>query len=484
MRILSQMMGDKMNTFPILQRAVRRVGGSRLDALIHDRRGAAAVTIALAFTAIAGLAGLGAETATWYYTQRKMQGAADAAAHTGATALMMGVGSPAAKIQACSVALNFANSPTPDFTCDPNTNVYIPPRSGSHTGATDAVEVDLSQSPSLMFSGMFMSSTPTISVRSVATASANTNPPCVMALDTNSEPSLSTNGTPALALNSCSLYVNSSGTNALNMGGGTINAAAAYVVGGMNGSGLTTTNGLHTGVPPHPDPYAYLSNPTSVPGSPSCGSTNNDHVSGNKTETWCKDHPGGTFVFNNGVQVDGGSTLNLCPGTYYVNGGTVTLQGGAILNAPPTANTTPPMSSSLCGTNTTGGVTIILMNNTTGGNPANLNFTANSVANLTAPTSGTYSGVSIFQERTTCSGNSTQCANSLDGGGTQNIQGAIYVPNNSVDFQGGASSGALAATCTQLFAYKINFSGTSNLNTSCASAGTQTVYVTSSSLVE
>jgi hypothetical protein len=190
------------------------------------------------------------------------------------------------------------------------------------------------------------------------------------------------------------------------------------------------------------------------------------------------------YVFTGGVQVDGGSTLNFCPGTYYIDGGTLSLQGGAILNAPPTANTTPPMSSTLCGTNTTGGVTIILMNHTTGGNPANINFTANSIVNMTAPTSGTYSGVALFQERTTCSGNSTQCANSLDGGGTQNIQGAIYMPNNSVDFQGGASSGSLKATCTQLFAYKINFSGNSNLYTTCGSAGTKTVYVTSSQLVE
>jgi len=452
------------------------------SALIHDTRGAAALTIAVAFTGLAGLAGLGAEGATWYYTQRSMQGAADAAAHTAATALMMEATSDAAKTQAKSVAANFGFSSGTGATV----TVNIPPTSGSHTSSTDAAEVLISQPVTMMFSGMFMSSAPTIRTRSVAMASANTNPPCVMAMDQNSEVGMSTNGTPALNLTGCSLYVNAAASNALNMGGGTITTPAAYIVGNHAGSGLNTptTQDTHTGVPPHPDPYAYLSNPTSTPPSPSCGSQNNDHVSGNRTETWCKDHPNGTFVFNNGVQVDGGSTLNLCPGTYYVNGGTVNLQGGAVLNAPPTANTTPPMSSSLCGTNTTGGVTIILMNSTTGGNPANLNFTANSTANLTAPSSGTYAGVALFQARTTCSGNSNQCANSLDGGGTQNIQGAIYIPNNSVDFQGGASSGALAATCTQLFAYKINFSGTSNLSTTCSGVGTQTVYVTASSLVE
>jgi Flp pilus assembly protein TadG len=479
------MMGVSMNACnPMFQRAVTRAAGRRLRALIRDRGGAAAVTIALSFTGVAGLAGIGAETASWYYTQRSMQGAADAAAHTAATALMQlgnsDVAKAAAKVEACSVARNF------NFTCDTATNVHIPPTSGTHAGSTDAVEVDLSQPMQMMFSGMFMSTAPTVSTRSVAMAAANTSPPCVFAMDKNSETGMSTNGTPALNLTGCSLYVNAAGTNALSMGGGTITTPAAYIVGSNTGTGLNTPTpqDTHNGVPPHNDPYGSVANVTSVPPSPTCGSQNNDHVSGNRTETWCKDHANGTFVFTNGVQVDGGSTLNLCPGTYYVNGGTVNLQGGATLNAPPTANTTPPMSSTLCGTNTTGGVTIILMNSTTGGNPANLNFTANSTANLTAPSSGTYSGLAIFQARTTCSGNSNTCANSLDGGGTQNIQGAIYVPNNAVDFQGGASSGALAATCTQLFAYKINFSGTSNLSTSCASAGTATVYVNSSQLVE
>ena len=474
-------MGDKMTAFvPMLQRATR-TAQTRFGDLIRDRRGAAALTIAVAFTGLAGLAGLGAEGATWYYTQRSMQGAADAAAHTAATALMMEATSDAAKTQAKSVAANFGFSSGTGATV----TVNIPPSSGSHKTSTDAAEVLISQPVTMLFSGMFMSSAPTIQTRSVAMASANTSPPCVMAMDKHSETGMSTNGTPALNLNGCSLYVNAAASNALNMGGGTITTPAAYIVGNHTGTGLNTPTAqdTHTGVPPHVDPYAYLSNPTSDPSSPS-GTKNNYHLSGNKTDNLCSGVSNCTFVFTGGLKVDGGSTVNLCPGTYYVDGGTLSLAGGAVLNAPPTANTTPAMSSSICGTNTTGGVTIILMNSTTGGNPANISFGANSVVNMTAPSSGTYAGVALFQERATCSGNSNACANSLDGGSTQNIQGAIYFPNNAVDFNGGASSGALAATCTQLFAYTINFSGNSNLSTTCAGVGTQTVYVTSSSLVE
>ena len=49
-------------------------------AVLHDRSGTIAVLLALALSAIVGFAGLGTEVASWYYTKRAMQGAADAAA--------------------------------------------------------------------------------------------------------------------------------------------------------------------------------------------------------------------------------------------------------------------------------------------------------------------------------------------------------------------------------------------------------------------
>ena len=101
------------------------------------------VTIAVSFTAIAGLAGLGTETASWYYTQRSMQGATDVAAHTGATAKMMGTSSSAAITEAKSVAASYG------FTT--GVTVNIPPTSGSHISDTDAVEVIISQSMPVMF---------------------------------------------------------------------------------------------------------------------------------------------------------------------------------------------------------------------------------------------------------------------------------------------------------------------------------------------
>ena len=66
---------------------------SCLNALAADCSGAAAVTLALALSAVLGLAGLGTEVAAWYTARQTMQGAADAAAYTAMTAKSAGAGS-------------------------------------------------------------------------------------------------------------------------------------------------------------------------------------------------------------------------------------------------------------------------------------------------------------------------------------------------------------------------------------------------------
>jgi Flp pilus assembly protein TadG len=58
-----------------------------VSGLLRNRSGATAVTVALALTAVLGFAGLGTEAASWYYTKRNMQSAADAAAATAGASL-------------------------------------------------------------------------------------------------------------------------------------------------------------------------------------------------------------------------------------------------------------------------------------------------------------------------------------------------------------------------------------------------------------
>ena len=55
--------------------------------LIRDRRGAVAIMLAIALSAIIGFAGLGSEVAAWYFTTRSMQNAASSAAASAAAEL-------------------------------------------------------------------------------------------------------------------------------------------------------------------------------------------------------------------------------------------------------------------------------------------------------------------------------------------------------------------------------------------------------------
>ena len=69
----------------------------------------------------------------------------------------------------------------------------------------------------------------------------------------------------------------------------------------------------------------------------------------------------------------------------------------------------------------------------------------------------------------------------MQGGGTQNITGAIYFPKSTISYSGGASTGG--AQCTQLVADKITFTGGSTFNSNCSSVGTRTISYTNGSLV-
>ena len=62
----------------------------RLQRLLGDKSGAAAVVMALTLPVVLGGIGLGTEVGYWYFNQRKVQNAADMAAYAGAVELRAG----------------------------------------------------------------------------------------------------------------------------------------------------------------------------------------------------------------------------------------------------------------------------------------------------------------------------------------------------------------------------------------------------------
>ena len=468
---------------------------------VRDRRGAAAVMLAIALSGIIGFAGLGSEVAAWYFTTRSMQGAADAAAESAAAELAAGTvsGSSVSNDQlthtgrAVSATFNFSNGVS-----STTVTVNHPPltTTGLNSANCDSrlsgyncfVEVIVQQPQTPLLSSLFMSTGPTITTRAVGwanTAAASTG--CVVALNHTASRAAQNSGSGALTFNNCSIYSNSNASDGIYVGGsGQVNAQAAYVVGHINGT-VNTSQGSYTGVNPMVDPYANVAMPSS---STNCSGWST-YVNGNNglhlpnggvTLAILKPSTaGGTCAIPHDVQLDSGSTLVLCPGVYvFNNSSNLTMAGQSTLLAPPSATSNPTVSAACVG-DLTGGVTIVFANST--GNPGAPTIGGGATVNMTAPTTGATAGIAMFQQRTTCTGNGNGnggCPASLTGGGTQNVTGAIYFPNNQVNYAGGSSTGS---QCTQIVADTINFTGGSTFNSNCQDTGAQTINMTNGTLV-
>lgn len=422
-----------------------------LRQLRHDTAGATAVITALALSIIIGLAALGSEAAVWYVGKRTMQGAADSAAFSAGTSVMEGVtSSTIITAQAKSVAANYgyvdgANSVT--------VTVNKPPLSGGYTTNASAVEVIVQKPQGVLLATQYAPSSLTIASRAVALSGYVGNG-CVVALDKANIADVTDIGNSTLNLAGCSLYIDSPNSSALTLNGSAqITADAAYISGNVNNpSKITTTNGLHTGVPPIADPYAGVPMPTAG----ACDYTNYAAPGGT---TSIANPGGGTKTFCNGLTINSGSTVAFDPGTYVISGGTFKINGGATVT----------------GT----GVTFVLTGS--GSDYAQMDIEGGANVTITAPTTGPTAGLAFMQDRNApvISGSNT---NKFTGGSTQSITGAIYFPEQNVTFSGNASSGG--AICTQVIGLTLNFNGTSNFNNNCTGVGTKKIGSIPTVLVE
>jgi Flp pilus assembly protein TadG len=433
-----------------------------LRSLIQDRSGATAVAIALALTGLAGLGGLATDCASWYFTSRTMQSAADAAAYTAAVAKASSESTTdlinEAKWVAASSGYNFVNGSN-----GTTVTVNNPPASDSHTSDSAAVEVIISQPQTALLSSLFLSSGPTITRRSVATAGISGSG-CVLTLDRGNVQDLTDSGNSTLNLNSCSIYINSDdASGALTMSGNsTINTNSAYVVGGVSTSGnasLNTTNGTHTGATAINDPYASVAVPSDPTATGACTSNSQPFSGG----TLPAKDANGYVVLCNGINLGSNTSVTLPAGVYIMyggaNGGGFSIGGNATLTR-------------------TAGVTIVLTGS--GSNYATVNIGCNANVSITAPTTGATEGLAFFQDRNAPS-NSNNAA-SFSGNGTLSVTGAIYFPNNGVTVSG--NGGVMSATCTQLVAYTATFSGNSGFNNNCSGVGVQSFGGANATFVE
>ncbi|MDG4917190.1 pilus assembly protein TadG-related protein [Mesorhizobium sp. WSM4989] len=373
-----------------------------------------ATIFALSLPIIVGAAGLGVETSYWYYEDLKLQATADAAAYAGALEKI--AGSDTATITAAAT-----QSATDNSLANVTITVHTPPTSGSHM-TNKAVEVILNQSLDRMFTAIFSESKVPERARAVALIT-DTSKACVLALNPSAYQAALFSGNTSVKLTGCSVMSNSVQSDAVKVqGSAALQADCLIAVGGISLSNPVTTvcKSPITQALPASDPFSSL--PAPAAGNP-CKTVN-----GSKTSQTLQ--PG---TYCSGMDLKGNVTLQ--PGTYVV-------QGSLKINA----------NAAVSGT----GVTIFM----SGSNTVSMNGNATVTS---APTSGTYSGVLFYGDRTGTSTSST-----FNGTASSLLTGAIYFPKQQVNYLGNFSG---SGGCTQVVADKIQWSGSTTIKQNCSSLG-------------
>jgi Flp pilus assembly protein TadG len=398
---------------------------------LRDDSGQVIVLTVLSATAILGVVAFATDVGLLLRAKRVMQTAADSAALAGAAEIKFGDVQSAADADAAQNGI-----PTSAVT------VNTGPTSGPHQGNTAYIEVIVSQSEPTFFMKVFNLTSMTVSARAVATNVPS--PSCVDTLQSNpttptgkkgalvSVPGVAVTNGASLTLSSCGVIDDASGSGALTVSGaGVITAKAIGVVGteSLSGSG-TTTPAAVTGIAPITDPLSSVA--TAPPASEYTSGCLTD-PSITKSTTIGPASPTGYVCYNGLTFPKGSPTVTLNPGLYIING-----QGSANAYSLNVASGT-----TLNGT----GVTFYFVND------ASFNITNGATLNLTAPTSGSYSGLLFYQD----SGDSAM--DTFAGGSSGNLAGIFYLPAANLTFENGNSS----TFSTDLVVGSLDMSGAATL---------------------
>lgn len=232
---------------------------------------------------------------------------------------------------------------------------------------------------------------------------------CALALDGSAEKAVSLNINAKLKAPGCSIYANSSATDAVYIHGASqVEATTVCSSGGVDGQETAFSSDPVTDCPVYEDPLASFAGPSIQP-----GCTYNNYsvglfdlsevldaaLNGLAGDGHYTDYSISPGVYCGGIKVGLNANVTFEPGIYVLK------DGGLYVNA----------YGKITGT----GVGIYLT-----GTDAKFNFVPESVISLSAPTSGEMAGILIMEDRNGTSGTVHQI-NSDD---ARNLLGTIYLP--------------------------------------------------------
>jgi hypothetical protein len=407
-----------------------------LKTALRDERGNIAVITAILLPVLLGSLGIAFETANWYYVQRGIQNAADSAVIAAAT---NGTSSYATEAQAVAAQYGFTNG-VGGVTVSVLNSVACP------SGGSTCYSVSISKPVPLFLTQLLgyggnstYAGSPAQRLNATAVALQGTSPRvyCLLALAGSGAEGITSNGAPFANLQGCDVMSNTSAT------------CHGHDLDAGHGDAHTTSSGCgavqDSNMAVLPDPYYSLA--ANIPANtcssypqepakkkdPALPLTN--QLSG--SITW-----GATVVMCGDVQLTGDVALTTAsPGTVLV------IENGQLDTGTHTLQT-------LAGS----GLTIIFSGTSaTGYTHAP---TGGGTLDIAAPTSGTWSGVAIYQDPSLTSGVDVSAAGNSP---TWDITGLVYLPHSTVTFSGAVNKSSNGHSCFDLVVDNVTINGTGSI---------------------
>jgi Flp pilus assembly protein TadG len=396
----------------------------------HSRRGTVALFVAVCLTLLLAVMAIALDGGALFSERRHAQAVADAAGQAAACDLYnnyaanLGTdpnGSAAKSALATAAANGYANDGAQSVV-----TVNIPPQSGDYIGQPGYAEVIAQYNQQRSFSSIFASAPIPVRARSVVRGATDTYMnAAILVLNPSASQAFSLNWQVSVTVNA-TVKVDSSSPSALSLGGTSqLTAPTINLVGGYSKAPLANLNGtVNEGLGVKADPLASLTppDPTSLPVQCS-GPLNINGISGRTL------NPG---LYKGGISISDFASVTLLPGIYYMQGGGFSVTGAASVTGNGVLIYNAPQSS---------------------GDIVNI-FTLGAV-NLSGPTTGTYRGITLFQDR------NSNNAVGIWGFPNTDITGTLYVAGGPLAI---VNTGSGAVVGSQYICGTLSINGTGSFS--------------------
>jgi hypothetical protein len=401
---------------------------ARVRRFLASVEGGVAVQIGVGLAALIGTLGLGTESTFLLFKHRQMQAVADSAALSGAMALSQAFPrDPQSEARAVAARLGFVHGVD-----QVAITVNVPPVGGAQAGNPGAVEVIVSQPQDLAMMRLFGEDSANVGTRSVAMRN-QVGRYCVLALDLAVPSAMAVSNNGVVNMPNCGVAANSNNALAVVLSNNAVINAPLTTRGAWSLANNAKLNGnpLIQHGPLIPDPYASVPLQSPPPCTAQSGSGSNNITRNLTPGRFCAG-----WDFKNNV------TLNLASGIYYIDSkmsikNNVTVRGT--------------------------GVTIVVNGNYP------IDIENNAVLNISAPTSGAYAGLAFFGRRD----GSPLVVQKFSNNAVLNISGAVYFPNQIVEFDNNGAT--TAQSCTHVIGRIIRLMNNVELKNDCEDTGVRPI---------